>query len=269
MFSSSRLLVGKSLRQQTAPNTRVNLSVRLSRPLRAQRPHQFARRLRATFGSTKDVGYQEMLTHTSIAAISEASLIDLLIRDRHWRSRVLGIQGIHSDSTPFQSVPLSGLPGKPRGDVDILLVVPGRPDLATAIQVKRIKAGAAAIRTGRPNKLYELKKGVRQANVLARIGFLQVYLYVFVVVDGREQNAGRISYDGLSPELRSLIGQVISPSGLDQRAGLIHYEFVQPMDDEPLGIGTYGGHLVRLAESMAQPPEVTTWVAQLTTAGAA
>jgi hypothetical protein len=166
-------------------------------------------------------------------------------------------------------VPLSGLPDKPRGDVDILLVVPGRPDLATAIQVKRIKVGAAALRTRRPNKLHELKKGVRQANVLARIGFSQVYLYVFVVVDSREQNAGRISYDGPSSELRSLIRQVISPRGLDQRVGLIHFEFVQPMDDEPLGSGTYGADLVRLAESMAQPPEVTTWVAQLTTAGAA
>lgn len=204
-----------------------------------------------------------MLTHTSIAVIPEALLIDRLIRDSHWRSRILGIEGIHSNSTLFQSVLLSGLPGKCRGDVDILLVPPGRPDLATAIQVKRIKVGAAALRTRQPNKLRGLEEGVRQANLLARIGFSQVYLYVFVVVDSREQNVGRISYDGLSRELRELLRQSISPIGLDQRVGLMHYEFGQPMDDEPLGSGTYGADLVRLAESMVQPPEVTAWVQDL------
>src|SRR5205807_941816 len=104
-----------------------------------------------------------------------------------------------------------------------------RPDLAIAIEAKRVK-----VRSGRLNKLHDFKKGVRQANLLARIGFSQVYLFVFVVVDSREQNAGRMSYDGTDSYLRSVIEQAISVSDLDPRVGLMHYEFVQPMDHAPL-----------------------------------
>jgi len=206
--------------------------------------------------------------YSSIADIPEARLIKLLIMDRQWHSRILGIKGIQSNSTPLLSVPLRGLPGNPSGDIDILLVVPGRPDLATAIEVKRIKVGAAAFQTGGPNKLRGFKEGVRQANTLAKIGFSQVYLYIFVVVDSREQNTERISYKGLSLELKSWIEQNISPRELVQRVGLMHFEFVQPMDDEPLGVGTFSGHLVRLADSMSQDPEVTAWVAQQIAANA-
>ena len=210
-----------------------------------------------------------MLTHRSIADIPEAALVKRLITDPYWRWRLLQIYGIPADSIPFPSVPLRGLTGQSQGDVDILLSVPGRPDLATAIEVKIIKVGAAALRNQTPNKLRGFKEGVRQSNRLARIGFSQVYLYVFVVVDSREKNAGRITYEGLPPELRRLIERAISPSGLDTRVGLMYHELVQPMDNEPLGTGTYSGHLVRLAELAAQPAELTAWVAQATSAGAA
>lgn len=188
--------------------------------------------------------------------------------DPHWRSRLLNIHGIPRESIPFQRVPLNGLPGTPVGDVDILLSVPGRPELATAIQVKRVKVGAAALRDQRPNKLQEFKKGVRQANLLAKIGFSLVYLYVFVVVDSREINAGRSLYKGLTKELRSLIERAISPHGLHVRVGLMYHEFVQPMDNVPLGTGTYFGHLVRSARPISQPAEVTSWVAQATSVAA-
>jgi hypothetical protein len=84
------------------------------------------------------------------------------------------------------------------------------------------------------------------------------------VVDSREQNGGRITYDGLPIDLASAISRFISPVGLQPRVGLIHYEFVQPMDDRPLGIGTSGGHLIRLAEPTVQAEEVTNWVALVT-----
>jgi len=208
-----------------------------------------------------------MPTRKSIANIPEAELIDLLIRDPQWHSRILEIHGIQSGSLVFQRVSLSGLPGGPRGDVDILLIVPGRPDLATAIEIKRIKVSASSLRTQQPNKLRELKRGVQQVNMLAKIGFSQVYFFVFVVVDSREQNAGRISFDGLPAEMRRSIVQVILPSGLEPRVGLIHYEFVQSMDDEPLKTGAFSGDLIRLAEPITQPSEVTAWVHQRIASG--
>jgi hypothetical protein len=41
------------------------------------------------------------------------------------------------------------------------------------------------------------------------------------------------------------------------------FEFVQPMDRAPLKFGTHGGHLIRLAQSAAQPPELTSWLTEL------
>jgi len=209
-----------------------------------------------------------MLRHPSLVQIPEAQLVERLTADPHWRSYLLGIKSIASNVVPFRSVPFTGLPGEPQGDVDLLLNVPGRPALATAVEAKRIKVGAAALRDRRPNKLHEFREGVWQANLLAKIGFSQVYLFVFVIVDSREPNGGRITYDGLPADLASMTSGFISPLGLDQRIGLIYYELVQPMDDEPLGTGMYGGHLIRLAEPSAQPKEVTAWVARISSAGA-
>ncbi|HEX5482145.1 MAG TPA: hypothetical protein VFZ08_05910 [Terriglobia bacterium] len=184
--------------------------------------------------------------------------------DQCWRSTVLEIKGIPEDSDPFLNVPLKGLTGQSQSDVDILLSPPCRPDLTTVIEVKKIKVSSAALRNQTPNKLQGLKKGKKQANARAEIGFWQVYLYVLVVVDSREQNAGRFTYDGLSPELRSFIGQAITLEDLNERVGLFHCEFVQPMDKKPLSVGTYHGHLIRLARPVEQSREVTEWVKHVT-----
>jgi hypothetical protein len=196
------------------------------------------------------------MKHESLAEISETSLIQRLVNDTYWRSTIFNIKGIDSGSKLCLSVPMNGLPGEPVGDVDILLVPPERPDQATAIEVKRIK-----VRNGDANKLHEFEKGVRQANLLATIGFHQAYLYILVAVDSRESNSGDNTYDdGMSPELKGQIRQLISPHKLADGVGLVHQEFVQPMDSAPLGVGSYGGHLVRLAGSRQQSAQVTRWV---------
>lgn len=207
-----------------------------------------------------------MVVHPSISDIEEASLVERLLADRHLRSNLLGIRGIPADALYLQKVHLDGIPAGVVTDVDILLCAPGRPDSAIAIEAKRVKVGPKALRSRRPNKLHELKKGVRQANLLAGIGFSQVYLFVLVVVDSREENAGKISYGGADSQLRSLIGQAISVSGLNPRVGLVHYEFVQPMDHASLGVGAlgaYGAHLVRSAQAVPQAAELTRWVARV------
>jgi len=190
-----------------------------------------------------------MLTRPSIADIPEHSLVERLMEEPHWRCRLLEIYGIPTPSIPFQRVHLSGLTGKSQGDVDILLSVPGRPDMATAIEVKRIKVSAKGLRNQRPNKLSKLKKSVRQANQLAGIGFSQVYLYVFVVVDSREKNAGRYAFEGLPVGLRSSIERDISPSGLDNRVGLMYHEFVQHIHPDRFGRDVCGHRLLRGRES--------------------
>lgn len=205
---------------------------------------------------------QIAVSYPFIAEIPENLLVERLMSDKYWRSTVLGLHDVPADPVVLQRVPLNGAPGSFKGDVDILLCSADDPGLATAIEVKRIKVGAGAFLVAQPNKLHEFEVGVRQANMLADIGFCQVYLYVLVVVDSREQNAGRRTYDGLTPDLRRIVSDTISTESLAPRVGLFECEFVQPMDHAPLGVGSYSGHLHRLAQSVAQAPALTNWVAQ-------
>ena len=130
-----------------------------------------------------------------------------------------------------------------------------------AIEVKRIKFGEAAFRPGgAPNKLHEYEKGVAQANGLHSLGFHQVYLYVLVVVDSRENNQGRLSYDGLSSEQMSIVETTVSLDHLHADVGMVVSTFVQPMDQPPLTIGAFGGSLKRAATPRAQPRRLTDWL---------
>ena len=114
---------------------------------------------------------------------------------------------------------------------------------------------------GGPTSSTSSTKGFAR-RTLAQVGFSQVYLFVLVVVDSRDQNTG-ISYDGATSELQGIIRKTISTKDLVQRVGLMYYELVQPMDHPPLSVGTYGGHLERIAETAEQPHPFTQWVAQV------
>ncbi len=204
----------------------------------------------------------QVLYHPSVTQIPEATLVEQLLASPYRRDDLLAIRGIPAGALSQQRVSQTGLPGSPEGDVDILLWKPDRLDQAVAIEVKTVKATLDGIGGDHLNRLAEFKKGVRQANDLERIGFWKIYLWVFVLVDSRLQNGGRITYDGLGGELKHEVENTISIEKLHPRVGLIHYEFVQSMDEIPLEVGSYGGHLIRLAESSEQPVGVTGWVAQ-------
>ncbi len=111
-----------------------------------------------------------------------------------------------------------------------------------------------------PNKLQEIRKAARQANLLATVGFAQVYLLVIVAVDSRENNAGEITYAGLSDLLRKRIDAELTTEHLHTRVGLLVNSFVQPMDDQPFGTGSMGSSLVRLATTVEQPAAITEWI---------
>jgi hypothetical protein len=154
----------------------------------------------------------------------------------------------------------------PEGDIYILLVPPGFPEKSIAIQVKRIKVSKKTFTNGKPNNIGKLFKGVEQANILAGIGFHQVYLFVIVVVDSRYNNHHElITYDGLTQSLNALIDQNISSNlkTLNSRIGFMRFDLIQPMDYAPLTTGASHGHLVQLAEPISQPVDVTEWVKRI------
>ena len=162
-----------------------------------------------------------------------------------------------------QRVPLDGAPGNFKGDIDVLRCAPDYPEQAVAYQLKRIKFGMDQIRNGTPTKLREYSKVAQQANLLARMGFWQVYAYVVVVVDAREQNAGKNTYAGLSSTLKSLVHSAVSTQPLDERVGLAVLDFTQPMDYMPFTVGTHGLHLERPSKPTTKSDELTCWVREI------
>lgn len=168
------------------------------------------------------------------------------------------------------------------GDVDLLLC--DESEAAAAVEVKTIKFGERAFRShraaqilgpsgdrarrlgpqdGAPNRLGKLTKGAEQAKSLARIGFSQVYLLAVVLVDSREQNQGRNTYDGLSSEMYRHVDKDAWARLLDPAIGFLVSEWTQPMDRDPSTTGTSGIDLVRPATKSKQVESVSAWVRTL------
>ena len=199
--------------------------------------------------------------HRSIADVAEDEFVRQLIDDPHWRGKLFhNIMGMPSRPRILQRLPLAEAPGSFRGDADVVLFAPGAHEAVTAVEMKRIKIGATSFASGEPNKLQEYAKAVQQANLLAKVGFAQVYLYVLVVVDSRKNNNGEFTYAGPTPELEARVRSVISLKDLEPRVGLIVHDFVQPMDHPPLELGTYGGQLHRLATPVPQALGIAEWI---------
>jgi hypothetical protein len=201
------------------------------------------------------------LQQPSLADIPESKLVRSLLADPHWQQRIIGIHGIPDDARAFPEVPLDGLERK--GDIDILLADPLHPEFATVVQVKRIKVKAETFASGTPNRLDAFNELKKQTNLLADLGFAQVFAFAMVVVDSRTRNNGEYRFDGLTPALRDTIASSLSLDGFAERIGAMHYEFVQPLDDAPLTSGTYSGKPLRMPQVARQPDAVTAWVAQV------
>lgn len=201
------------------------------------------------------------LIHPSLADISEGELIHTLMAIPYWRSRLIDFYGIPKNGDIKLRVPLDTAPGGSfRGDADILLRSADHPEQAVAYEVKRIKFGMSQLRNKAPSKLGEMEKAKQQANLLAKIGFWKVFLYIFTVVDSREQNRGERSYAGLSNELKSMLASAVTYQGLGHRVGFFVADLTQSTDNHPLTIDTFGGTLRRQATAETQSPELTEWV---------
>lgn len=208
------------------------------------------------------------LAHESLAEIPEDKLVDRIVTDIQWGREFFQYSGMPSGMESRQCVPLQTAPGNPKGDIDVLFSAPSLPEQAVAYQIKRVKCGINQLRNGTFGKLEEFKKLAQQTNLLAQMGFWQVYACAIVVVDAREQNAkeanaGKMTFKGLSSEMRSKVESAVSSATqlFDARAGFGVMEFVQTMDSAPFTVGTHSLHVRRFAKSAAQGKELTEWVA--------
>ena len=227
------------------------------------------RRRDRTPGGPEEWGRPMPLLHRSITEFREQELIAHVLNDPQYRDTLFNIKGMFTKGVRvLEQIELRHLHKDLTGDIDIL-VVPGRqPEFSTAIQVKRFEAivrlnaeGVDQVAGGNPGRFRKLMaKGVRQANLTKRLGFAQVYLWIFVVIDTRARNNGWYTYDGPDALLRSQIHQAISPVGLDPTIGLMEFEWVQAMDRPPFELSTHGGRLRKPGVTTPQPVEVTEWL---------
>ena len=200
----------------------------------------------------------------SLADVPEGKLVAMMLTDPGWGlGRILNIHGFPERPRWRTEVPLLDVEGG-KGDVDVLLASHNRPESAVAIQAKRIKVGANALRTEMPNGLQNLHKLRQQANHVARLGLEQVYAYVFVVVDSRSVNVSDpVSYVGMQPPLRNAIqAEAERLDELDDRVGLVVVDATQSMDHPPLTSGFAGVSLIRKATAAKQRESLTRWVAE-------
>lgn len=203
--------------------------------------------------------------HQPLTAINEDPLIAAILKNAGHCEMFLNIKGIASVEKPLTAVPLLALGNGLRGDVDVLVVPPGAPEKSVAIQVKRIKVEAKVVRGEKsPNGPHLYEKGIKQANLCYEVGFSLVYLYVIFLFDTREQNAGRLTYDGPDRDLTArIMSRMTTKTARHPQVGEAHFEFVQPMDRAPLTTGTSHLALRHLGTERTQPVALTEWLKTL------
>jgi len=189
-----------------------------------------------------------MPPHDSIAKVKEAEFIRKLLDHVYYSHSIFGLKDLPIENAALLAqVDRRHYRAGLKGDFDILVVPRETPELATAIQVKRlgVTVGGADQPSsetigGRSQRLFDA--GVLQTRADECLGFSQVYLWMFILVDSREQNEGRYTYDGASVEVMSRATGPILPSRLPDCVGLMTFEWAQPMDRAALELGTSGGH---------------------------
>jgi hypothetical protein len=153
--------------------------------------------------------------------------------------------------------------GQPQGRYRRSLLRSKPPAAGGGLPNKESQVRNQPLRNGTPSKLEEFEKLAQQTNLINRMGFWQVYADVIVVADAREQNAeaqstGKLIFQGLSSELRSLLDSAVSSAIplFDSRIGIGVMEFIQTMDSEPFTAGTHGLHVRRFCEPAPQSEEL-------------
>lgn len=205
--------------------------------------------------------------HRPITDLEEHELVTTVPKHPLNRYDVTNIKGVFSTTARIlERVELREFKSTLTGDVDILVIPDDAPEHSSAIQVKRFvpQDGLEYMDAWQANRMQRLfADGMCQANETLAVGFSQVYLYVFVLIDTREQNAGRYTYKGGDSALSARVERAMSPVGLETKIGLMGFEWVQPMDRPPFELGTFDGHLVHSAERSLQPEDLTAWITVL------
>lgn len=207
----------------------------------------------------------------SAADLPEAPLSRLLFGESPACRPLATELGIAPSSRVAFEVPtITLVPGaRGPGDIDVLVFSSQTPERALAMELKRVKITPESFETELPGKLSDLKRGVRQANLLGGLGFHRAYLVIAVVTDGRQRIGYNFFGRGPTLELLKMIDQFPGRDQLRRGVGVAFVEITQPIDKEIALAGSVGAWIARDAQELDQPPSLTTSVAEFFRARAA
>jgi uncharacterized protein with HEPN domain len=200
----------------------------------------------------------------------EADIAAWLLDRRIVKQWLTAASGIPSNSIHFTGVTTPLLTESTEvGDIDALLFPIDNLCEAAAMECKRVKAvvtnGVASV-----NGIDNIKKGIRQANALHKLGFFRTWLAVIVIVDGRGETENNFMFRGL-PEKdfsnlfkRTYEYALCGKVKLHDDVGIIFFEIVQPKNKSIDHANFISMCVCRYAESVYQSDELTSRIRELT-----
>ena len=204
-----------------------------------------------------------MFTAPSVTSLRESEILRWILRQPF--PLVRDAFGVHGPRIADFEVthPIYAPAERKTSEIDAILRPLGDPSHAVAIQAKRIRAAQDTFHTGQLGHLRELPKAAKQVNHDLERGFHKAILTVIVQVDSRERSGGQWLGGGLSPELTREVRNAIQSLELDPRAGIVVFEFDQPVDKEVMLGGGFGCTFHREAIGSVQAQWLTEAVTQL------
>jgi len=142
-------------------------------------------------------------------------------------------------------------------DIDVMIYKESEPHKTIAIQVKRVKVEAVSQKKDKVNKIEDIKKGIKQANITKDLGFYKVYLMILAEVDGRERKEYNFLSRGMTPQTFTQLYEIATFEKLYREIGIIIVEIVQPVDKDITQAGAIGVCLLRDAKPEEQKEKLT------------
>jgi hypothetical protein len=199
-----------------------------------------------------------------ITELVEAELIQWIVTQA--KARVFNDLGL-PESAFHRSAVVDPFYRPTEGDLDLVLWNSAKPQLAVAVECKRVKVTTLDGFYDKVNKLNDVAEGVRQANRLyKKFPFFQTYLMVMTALDASLQEEANLPCRGASArrspdygETRTLPRIIYFPEhdALDRNIGIIFVEFVQSSGVSFAECGSLGVYVHRAAQPREQLEDVT------------
>lgn len=157
------------------------------------------------------------------------------------------------------------------GDIDVLVCPSDNPNLAVAIECKRVKVIAASSVDDDVHKIKDIRDGAAQTKAMRKMGFHRTFIAVLIQVDGRKREERNTVTRGLNPQAtfdgeRRTLKEIYEfpQSGIfNADVGFVFIEVIQPTGKSFEKMGGICLRLEREARRIEQPSTLTNRVAAL------